>query len=229
LHAAQVASDLGINTIVVPPNSGVISAYGLLASDFIQFESMTRRGVLDEGTADVVRQVFKEMSERAIARARDMSLHGELILSFVAYMRFVGQAFEVPVELMTADLDNLTPERLRELFGLMHQKLFFFGAEDDKPIEYVSFRLGLTAPLESVPQLSESEAHFTEARAIELFDQGQWRQANLISRSAMVVGEAFPGPALLEDATSTLLVPMGWIARRDSNDNTILTRSDDHA
>lgn len=229
LHAAQVASDLGINTIVVPPNSGVISAYGLLASDFIQFESLTRRGVLDEGSADVVRQVFKEMSERAIARARDMSLHGELILSFVAYMRFVGQAFEVPVELMTADLDSLTPERLRELFGLMHQKLFFFGAEDDKPIEYVSFRLGLTAPLESVPQLSESEAHFTEARAIELFDQGQWRQASLISRSAMVVGEAFPGPALLEDATSTLLVPMGWVARRDSNDNTILTRSDDHA
>lgn len=229
LHAAQVASDLGIDTIVVPPNSGVISAYGLLASDFIQFESLTRRGVLGEDSADVVRQVFKEMSERAIARARDMSLHGELILSFVAYMRFVGQAFEVPVELLTNDLDSLTPARLRELFGLMHQKLFFFGAEDDKPIEYVSFRLGLTAPLESVPQLSESVAHFTEARTIELFDQGQWRKARLISRSAMVVGEAFQGPALLEDATSTLLVPTGWEARRDSNDNTILTRSDDNA
>ncbi|MDS1139202.1 hydantoinase/oxoprolinase family protein [Pusillimonas sp. SM2304] len=229
LHAAQVASDLGIRTIVVPPNSGVISAYGLLASDFIQFESLTRRGVLGDESAEVIRHVFQDMSERAIARARDMSLDGEFILSFVVYMRFVGQAFEVPVELVTTDLDSLTPARLRELFGLMHQKLFFFGAEDDKPIEYVSFRLGLTAPLEKVPQLSESEAHFTEPRTIELFDQGRWREAKLISRAAMEVDQVFAGPALLEDATSTLLVPTGWDAHRDSHDNTILTRSDDHA
>jgi len=223
LHAAQVAEDLGVETIVVPPNSGVISAYGLLASDFIQFESLTRRGLVDDGAGDVIRATFKEMSERAIARARDMSLEGELILSFVADMRFVGQAFEVPVELMSSEMAALDGKRLRDLFGAMHQKLYFFGADDDKPIEYVSFRLGLTAPLKSVPQLQESEAHFTEPRTIELFDRGQWRQATLISRSAMKLDEQLCGPALLEDSTSTLLVPSGWQARRDANDNMILT------
>jgi len=223
LHAAEVARDLGVGTIVVPPNSGVISAYGLLASDFIQFESLTQRGVLGEDTPARIHAVYEEMSQRAMARAREMGLEGELILSFVVDMRFVGQAFEVPVELVAADLERLTTAKLRELFGAMHHKLFFFGAEGDKPIEYVSFRLGLTAPLKSVPQLREPPAQFNRAREIDLFDQGAWRKATMISRAAMEVDQALAGPAILEDSTSTLLVPSGWEARRDANDNVILT------
>lgn len=226
LHAAQVAEDLGIDTIVVPPNSGVISAYGLLASDFIQFESLTRRGVLGDDAADVIRAVFSEMKNRGVQRARDRQLDGDLKLSFVVDMRFVGQAFEVPVELDVDSLSSLTTEKLRELFGQMHQKLFFFGAEDNKPIEYVSFRLGITSPLGAIPQLQESEAHIAVERDVELFDSGEWRQAKLISRAAMVVDATLPGPALLEDPTSTLLVPTGWQARRDAADNIILTRTE---
>lgn len=223
LHAAQVAKDLGITTIVVPPNSGVISAYGLLASDFIQFESQTRRGLLDEQSADRIREVYKEMSERAIERARTMGLEGELILNFVVDMRFVGQAFEVPVEIDPAQLPEMTQESLRALFGRMHQKLFFFGAEDEKPIEYVSFRIGLTAPLKDVPQLTEPEIHFAQERDIEIFEEGSWRKAKMISRGALEVGKALPGPAILEDSTSTLLVPSDWQAVRDEHDNVILT------
>ena len=48
LHAAKVAEELGITTIVVPPVAGIISAYGLIASDFVLFESMTHRAVADE-------------------------------------------------------------------------------------------------------------------------------------------------------------------------------------
>ena len=223
LHAAQVAKDLGITTIVVPPNSGVISAYGLLASDFIQFESQTRRGLLDEQSADRIREIYKEMSERAIERARTMGLEGELILNFVVDMRFVGQAFEVPVEIDPAQLPEMTQESLRALFGRMHQKLFFFGAEDEKPIEYVSFRIGLTAPLKDVPQLTEPEIHFAQERDIEIFEEGSWRKAKMISRGALEVGKALPGPAILEDSTSTLLVPSDWQAVRDEHDNVILT------
>ena len=43
LHAARIAEELGIATIVVPPNAGVISAYGLIASDFAKFDAVTRK------------------------------------------------------------------------------------------------------------------------------------------------------------------------------------------
>jgi N-methylhydantoinase A len=61
-------------------------------------------------------------------------------------------------------------------------------------------------------------------RRIELFDQRSWHDGQLLSRSALQVGKPMAGPALLEDPTSTLLVPAGWTATRDVNDNTILKR-----
>ena len=68
LHAAKVAEELGIATIVVPPSAGIISAYGLIASDFVLFESMTHRAVADERAADVLREVFR-VDARPGARA----------------------------------------------------------------------------------------------------------------------------------------------------------------
>lgn len=229
LHAAAVAQDLGIATIVVPPNSGVISAYGLLASDFVQFESLTRRALVDEDAPAIVRAVHGEMRERALARAGAMGLSGDVRLGFVADMRFVGQAFEVPVELGDEDLADLTAERLRRLFGEAHQRVYFFGAALDKAVEIVSFRMGLTAPLEDLPVLSESAEFSVPEQEIELFDARMLQRGRLMSRSALAPGEPVPGPALLEDPTSTLLVPVGWTAQRDGSDNIILRWTDDDA
>lgn len=224
LHSAQVAADLGITTILVPPNSGVVSAYGLLASDFILFESLTRRGLLDEDAPDVIRRTFEEMNARASAKARDMQLEGDLVPSLVVDMRFVGQAFEVPVEIPVAGLDSLDREQLRHLFGAMHQKLFFFGAEDDKPVEFVSFRLGTTAPQESIPLLKEPQIDQIQAgRNISIFDQSAWHDATLLNRTSLRQGEHARGPILMEDATSTLFIPTGWDVCRDESDNMILT------
>jgi N-methylhydantoinase A len=223
LHAAQVARDLGIKKIMVPPNAGVISAYGLLASDFVQFETLTRRIMLDNDAVSTVHAVFTDMKNRALTKATAMRLAEPFKLSFIAEMRFVGQAFEVPVELEIGELDGLTLTKLRQLFGEMHQKLFFFGAEEDKPVEIVSFRLGLVAPLEHIPGLTESMDRQVQPREIDIFESRAWRKAKLLSRSSVGLGETLAGPALLDDPTSTLLVPTGWTASRDNSDNIILT------
>ena len=229
LHAAAVAQDLGIRTIVVPPNSGVISAYGLLASDFIQFESMTRRALVDDGAPGIVRSIYDEMRVRALERAKGMGLSGEFRLAFVADMRFVGQAFEVPVDLGESDLADLTGERLRRLFGEAHQRVYFFGAALDKHVEIVSFRMGLTAPLGDLPVLTENTEFSVPEQEIEMFDARSLQRGTLMSRSLLRSGQRIAGPALLEDPTSTLLVPAGWTAERDGSDNMILKWMDDDA
>src|SRR5690606_40425710 len=104
-----------------------------------------------------------------------------------------------------------------------NEKLFFFGAEGNKPIEYVSFMLGLTAPLLAVPQLREPPAQLTRVQEIDLYNQGAWRKAKMISRAALQTNEIIEGPAILEDATSTWLVPSDWQAQRDDHASAILT------
>jgi len=223
LHAAQVAKDLGITTILVPPNSGVISAYGLLASDFVQFDSLTRRGLLDDDAVGIIQQTYAEMMIRAHGKAIDMGLEGDLTPNLVVDMRFVGQAFEVPVEIPVDQIDTLDSGVLRRLFGVMHQKQFFFGADDDKPVEFVSFRLSLTAQPDSIPLLQEPAGADPDRKRISVFDDSQWHEATLLSRGSIGPDEVLSGPLLMEDSTSTLFVPAGWTVRRDANDNMILT------
>lgn len=224
LHAAQVAAELGIGTIVVPPSAGIISAYGLIASDFVLFESLTRRAPADETAADTLRDVFSVMRERALARAAEAGLGKRVTLSLTAEMRFVGQAFEVPVIFEERELKRMTADGVRKRFAEAHHRVFFFGGEADKPIEFVSFRLGLAAPLKELPLLSETQAAATADSDIRLYDARRWREGRLKGRASLKSRDRVHGPALLEDPTSTLYVPEGWVARRDENDNTVLER-----
>jgi N-methylhydantoinase A len=224
LHAAKVAEDLGITTIVVPPAAGIISAYGLIASDFVLFESMTRRAPADADAAAVLRDVFRSMRDRALDRAKASGLTGTLTFSLTADMRYVGQAFEVPVPFSEAELEGLDTAGVHRRFGEAHQRVYFFGGEAAKPIEFVSFRLGVTAPLDVLPLLAETKGVAPPPRAIRLFDGKAWRDATLLHRNALGRQPSIAGPALLEDPTSTLYVPAGWAACSDDNQNTILER-----
>ncbi|HBK75001.1 MAG TPA: hydantoinase [Gammaproteobacteria bacterium] len=224
LHAASVASDLGIKQVVVPPSAGVISAYGLIASDFTQFTSLTRRVTVDDSAPDVVRQTYASMVEEASTRFKALNLQGEPSVDFIADMRFVGQAFEVPVRFDVAMLAQLTADDIRARFNEEHHKVYFFGGASSKPVELVSFRLGMTLALKDVPILSESDATIDYDSEIEVYTDRAWHRGRLTSRASLVVGDPVAGPALLEDPTSTLFLPTGWQAVRDSHDNTIMTR-----
>jgi N-methylhydantoinase A len=223
LHAAKVAEELGISTIVVPPVAGIMSAYGLIASDFVLFESMTHRAMADAGAAQVLRDIFREMRRRALERADASGLKGRLAFSLTAEMRFVGQAFEVPVHFDEGELQLLDAAGVRQRFGAAHQRVYFFGGEAAKPIEFVSFRLGVVAPLESLPLLADDQTG-SQARPIRLFDGKAWRDAHLLNRGALRDQGRAVGPALIEDPTSTLYVPADWTARLDANHNAILER-----
>jgi N-methylhydantoinase A len=224
LHAAKVADELGITRIVVPPAAGIISAYGLIASDFVMYESMTRRAVADERAADVLREVFGIMRTRALERAGASGLNGPLRLSLTAEMRFVGQAFEVPVPFEESELESLDAAAVRRRFGEAHHRVYFFGGEATKPIEFVSFRLGVVAPLDRLPLLVEEKAVTAPAHPIRIFDGKAWQEAQLQRRDSLAQERTLPGPTLIEDPTSTLYVPRMWSARLDANHNTILER-----
>ena len=227
LHAARVAEDLGVRTILVPPSAGVISAFGLLASDYIRYERLTRRLPLDARAPAAIGEVFAGMRDRALARFEALGLRRDPSLGLVAEMRFVGQAFEVPVEIDPATVGDLTADRLRALFAEAHQRIYFHGAGADKPIEVVSFRLGVAAPADGIPVLAESRgpAAAPAGAEIEVFEHGAMRRCALMSRAGLEAGAVAAGPALLEDPTSTVLVPAGWSARVDGQRNMILTRA----
>ncbi|MFP6707699.1 MAG: hydantoinase/oxoprolinase family protein [Alphaproteobacteria bacterium] len=223
LHAARVAEELGITTILVPPNAGVLSAYGLLASDFLQYETLTRRITLGEGAAEQVQTLFAELKARVTDSFRDLGIQGELHYSHSLDMRFIGQAFEITVDIDGGELADLEADGLLALFNEAHNRVFSFGESGLHRAEIVSFRLGASAPPDVVPVLNEGIGDAVLRAAHKIFDQGEWRDCLLLSRAAIgAEASGIPGLALVEDGTSTIFVPQGWTATVDKQDNILL-------
>jgi N-methylhydantoinase A len=223
LHAARIAEELGIGTILIPPNAGVLSAFGLLAADFLRFDSRTLLMALDQDAPAKVRGVFAEMEESARADFAAFGLHDDLTFTHSLDMRYVGQAFEVPVAV--TDVGAIDAAALANLFAAAHQQLFSFGDADKHKAEIVSFRLGTAAPPGSIPSLSTGSYGQTEAEEItsRIFDQGAHRDCRILARQAAAGRQDLTGPMLLEDGTSTIYVPEGWGGKIDDADNLILT------
>ncbi|MBM3599970.1 MAG: hydantoinase/oxoprolinase family protein, partial [Alphaproteobacteria bacterium] len=227
LHAAKIAEDLGIDTILVPPYAGVISAYGLLAADYRIFETMTKRLPVDDAAPGQVRDVFQAMSERASVRLRELGLDpGRAALTLTAEMRFLGQAFEVPVDLSAEDVARVGVGLLVERFAIAHHRVYRHDSSNRLGTEIVSFRLGAVVAESSAPPLRiNRDGPSGAVRPHRIYEGKQSVEAHALARAALHAGQRIDGPAVLDDPTSTIHVPPGWYAACDEHDNLLIRRN----
>jgi len=225
LHAARIAEELGIATIVVPPNAGVISAYGLVASDYTKFDAVTRKMKLDEAAAREASRIFAEMRANLAVQFADMKLPGELSYTHTLDMRFVGQAFEVGVEIPADRLESLDAAYLAALFADAHHRTFMHGATLDRPVEIVTLRVGATLPIGAAPRLDREAETGHRPGHTRIFQAETWIDCARYAAEALGSSQRVDGPAVIEGHTATTWVPAGWAATLDAANNLILRRA----
>jgi N-methylhydantoinase A len=135
-------------------------------------------------------------------------------------MRFLGQAFEVPVDLDERDLEQLTLPLIEERFAAAHHRLYRHGSTAQRT-EVVSARLGVRSAARALPALRLPPPRDSDLPATHLTAEGECTAA---PRAWLRAGRVLDGPAVLDDATSTIHIPAGWRAAADDNDNLILRR-----
>ncbi|MGH2893298.1 MAG: hydantoinase/oxoprolinase family protein, partial [Solirubrobacteraceae bacterium] len=204
LHAAAIASELGITQIVCPRASGVLAALGLVVSP--RRRDVQRSVFLggDALTAQAVAEVVAELG----AAAREQLHESEAELRAVYELRYRGQAFELAVEgALEPD-----PAVLREAFEARHEERYGYR-DADQELELVTLRVSATMPGADV---SLNAAHGGDQSERE--PERGTRTATLegeeveltVLRGSPVPGTAIEGPAVVELPESTLLVPLGW-------------------
>lgn len=229
MQAAQIAEELGIDTVVAPPNPGVTSAHGLLASDFIKYETTTHRVQVGDDTCGDLRTRFAAMKQDLEAQFVRMSFDQPLTFGFTLEMRYVGQAFEVPLELDAAALAELDRASLEAAFIDAHHRIYFHSDKSGRPMEVVALRVGATlaAPPLAATSQNTGGTGSTDAAAGEpaLYDGTQWAPCARRTVTGLATRQqAVQGPAVLEDYTTTVLVPAGWKAAVDPQSNLILSK-----
>ncbi|MDX1422817.1 MAG: hydantoinase/oxoprolinase family protein [Kiloniellales bacterium] len=215
LHACEVAESLGIGRVLVPPFAGVLSAFGLLASDYRQYDTLTRRFQVDETSPEVIDEVYRELRGRAAGRFAALGIdEAAPDYSLTLEMRHVGQAFEVAVELPPEGLSKLTGEELREAFSQVHLRAYSYPATPGKAVEVVSFRLGAVVKTDRLPRIRPQRANGQDPRrSYDLHLRGRTIACVGTTRTGLGADETLAGPAIVDDVSSTIFVPEGWAAR----------------
>jgi N-methylhydantoinase A len=204
MHAAAIAAELGIERIVCPRASGVLSALGLCASDR---RRDTARTVMLGGADLSAERVAAEVE--ALIEAAGAGLGEEAEPELVYEMRYAGQAFELPVP----GPRRPDPAALAAEFERLHKERY--GHRDpDGEVVLVDVRLALVvAGPEPRPVAAAGELERLERRVC--FD-GEWVEAPVL-RGEPGAGERAEGPVVFELPEATLVLPPGWRAEVDES------------
>ncbi|TQV68331.1 hydantoinase/oxoprolinase family protein [Denitrobaculum tricleocarpae] len=228
LHAGRLCEKLGIERLLVPPGAGVGSAIGFLRAPF-SFEA-TRSSYMRLSAYDpeAVRRLLDELVQEAEAFVRSCDTDSPLTLERKAYMRFVGQGWEIPVSLSEADAQAADSSAVSARFESAYRALFGRTVEGlDVEITSWSVRVSTPVPpvmpVEAVP--AQREAVSDQQRA--LFDPvGQrFDEAQVIQRSALEPGVAVTGPAVIVESETSIIVPPGFQAVMQTDGCVMLGRN----
>jgi N-methylhydantoinase A len=204
MHAAAIATELGIERILCPRAGGVLSALGLCASDR---RRDTARTVMLSGDELRAERVAAEVDE-LIAR-----LDGDLGAAepeVVYEMRYAGQAFELPVP-GTARPD---PADLVARFERAHEERY--GHRDPEgEVVLVHIRLALVAPGPQ-PRLRASTDESLKKGSRPVRFDGEWVETPTL-RGEPPAGLEHEGPVVFELPEATFVVPPDWRATVDDS------------
>jgi N-methylhydantoinase A len=213
LHAAAIADELQMSTILCPRASGVLSALGLAAADRRATEQRTVLLAGDALTDDALAAVRDELAGAARAtlgaeRARVEVVHD---------VRYRGQAHELTVR----DLDEPTVDALRAAFEDLHEERYGYR-DADTPVEVVTIRASASV---AAPELDlaagEREARAWERSQRTVLFGGERHEATIL-RGEPAPGDELTGPAICELPEATLAVPPGWRGKVDDAGTIVL-------
>ena len=228
-HACAVAARLGVETVLVPADAGLLSALGLghaVVERFAQRQVLTPLGEL--GT-DGLGELLAELGEEAVAAVRREGTESEAgdegaaveVRRRILHLRFAGQESTLAVDLERDG--EVTADTVRAAFADAYRERFGY-LPDDRELEVESARVvASTRPAaearpEQPPQPFDAEpAAHRRARFA-----GATHDAAAFERPALAPGARFAGPALVYEAHGATVVEPGWSGRVDGSGALIL-------
>jgi N-methylhydantoinase A len=211
LVGVDVARELSIPTVIIPPGPGAFSALGMLMADVQHDFSRTRVSLLDAADLGALGQQFAEMLEQA-GRALDTEGFAAERRSFSRSvdLRYLGQEHSVTVP-VTGDIDGPGIERLKETFAIAHERQYGHSMTD--PVEIVTVRLRAVGTVDP-PQLPLVEAGYDEepqpvGRRAVYQPAGERADYQLYDRADFKAGHRIIGPAVINEHTATTVLHDG--------------------
>jgi N-methylhydantoinase A len=223
LHACYLADWLGMQHVIIPPNPGVTSAYGLLLTDVrvdLVHTDVQREDRLD---VDRIATEIQDLERRVTARLEDEGLLTQATrLNHFVDMRYAGQAYEirVPVSIDSATSDIQTHlQQAITKFHASHKDLYGYSYAGKELVELVN--VGVTGlgllKRPHVPQAQPAGRSPEQAQTGQtaVYFSKSTLDTPVYDRAALQAGNELSGPAIIQQYDATTVVEPGWSGRVD--------------
>ncbi len=226
MHAVEMAAHLGMPTVIVPRNAGVLSAFGLLVSDPVKDYARSLMRTDDRTSVAELEAGFEALEEKS---RRDMADEGfaaaDVLLERSLDCRYLGQSYEIEVPYRRA---KTLDRAFRESFHRRHKRLYSYR-HDRRPVEIVNLRVKAVAVTPKIPLEREPKASGLSPGSVvrrqKIHTGRDVREGLVYDRSRLRPGNALPGPALVIDPESTAFLPPGTRAVIDGYLNLIIRKA----
>jgi N-methylhydantoinase A len=210
LHVTAVARQLDLRRVIVPRLAAVLSAWGMLACDLRYEIARTHIGDASRLDAGKLRAVFREMEAEGRQNLAAAAHKGSIQVQRSADMRYGEQIFEVNVRLDDFDFDD--PDfvaRMANAFHRRHEELYTYCLPDQEAV-LVNARVAVIGVLPELPQ----EPHvmvrpFAPIRTYRKVYLGNWIEVPVYRLDDLPPGQTIEGAAMIESATTTVLLRPG--------------------
>jgi len=205
IHAAELAIELGIKEVLIPPMAGMFSALGILISDVRLDFGQTFVGKWNADarrtTEDILAQ-FKAVALKSLVRQGldDKAVRFRAVLD----MRYEGQGFHLPVVYST---ETDPADSFRTAF----RKRYGFDLKQSPRVEVVTVRLSAVASRGEIdlPEVTSSATSQPVGQREILLRSG-WETTPVYDRGDLGLAFQEQGPIVIEDEGCTIFVPRGW-------------------
>lgn len=215
LHACALAEQLGIRSVRVPPNPGLLSAIGMLSAPAKRTasRSLHHRIEPDDNAPDLA-DVFDALAAQAGAEMRRDGVRVRRYL-FSIDLRYAGQSHELTIDANPRSTwqGGLYLDR----FHQEHARLYGYSASHE-PIELVAVRCEAVSAKGKVHPPDDPRA---DPIALNI--------GPVVERSGIYLGDRVPGPRIITEYSATTYVPEGWVASITGANDLLLRREADDA
>jgi 5-oxoprolinase (ATP-hydrolysing) len=212
-HACAVARRLGVRTLLFHPHAGVLSAYGMGVADVTWHgEADAGRRALDEQVAQGLIPLLDDLERRGRgAMAKEGVSRQRIVVLRRVDLRYQGTetALTLPVDVAA---------EMRATFEKLHEREFGY-ARSGHPIETVTVRVEVVGRQDPPTELTKKRAGATGGddgvRRAPLWSGGCWQNVPVLQREQLTPGKRLTGPAIVLEATATIVVDPGWVLEID--------------
>ena len=229
LHACELAQNLQIPQIMIPPIPGVLSAMGMLVAPPTKDYSQTvMLGIEVQGPGiwDTLHDTLFILLERALGEMAQEGISADEMTSYSFLdMRYKGQSHELNIPFRL----DLNVDQVAQLFHDAHQKRYGY-AQLEEPIEVVTVRLTAVSPV-TPPDLPKRPLQDQSIDDAILGEKAVWfnekpMPTQLIDRNKLQPGNRFAGPAILLQYDTTIVITPEWETAVDEYGNLIINSTD---